>query len=164
MAGTAPGTEGRIANVSAIVWVEATGDALAAELEADLGSLFAEVLVVREERHPDGQPESPVSRLSRALACATADRVLIVGTGAPLLEANAWLALTAWPEHDAVALAPAGEPLPLCAIYRTAAVRDAAGRARSSGVTSLEALLEAVDTARIEGPDLAAISPPEGLR
>ena len=76
----ARGSEGRIANVSAIVWVDAAGDALVARVEADLGRLFEEVLVVREELRPDGELEDPVARLERALACATADRALVVTT------------------------------------------------------------------------------------
>jgi molybdopterin-guanine dinucleotide biosynthesis protein A len=157
-------TAGRIANVTAAVFVEQGFEGDAAAFASELERLFEEVLVI----HPDAAPEKrtpgsvrgPLDRLVATLSAATKDRVLVVGSSHGRPPTALVLALTAWPERDAVMPFRNGRPDPLCAIYRRARVLDAAQEAIALGATALEDVLAGLDTGRVDGRDLVAIDPP----
>jgi molybdopterin-guanine dinucleotide biosynthesis protein A len=156
---SSPRPSGRIANVSGVVWVEQDDTGDVAPCAALLEHCFEEVHVARDESGADG-PWSALERLVVVLAAATSDRVLIMSACPPEPPISLILALTAWPEHDAVVARRGSQPEPLRGIYRRAVVHDAARVALADGVASLGALLERVDTAYIADSDLAAIDPP----
>jgi molybdopterin-guanine dinucleotide biosynthesis protein A len=88
--------------------------------------------------------------------------VLVVATDLPLLTADLVLALVAWPEADAVVPRSADGAHPLCALYARDPVLPLARANLASGSLALSALLAAVQTAWLEGPDLALVDP-DGL-
>jgi hypothetical protein len=107
-----------------------------------------------------GSVRGPLDRLVATLSAATKDRVLVVGSSHGRPPTALVLALTAWPERDAVMPFRNGRPDPLCAIYRRARVLDAAQEAIALGATALEDVLAGLDTGRVDGRDLVAIDPP----
>ncbi len=133
-----------------------------------LDSLCAEVLLVggnppqgapgRRVPDEDG-PRSALLGLVSALAAATVPRVLVVATDLPLLSADLLLALVAWREADAVVPRTPDGAHPLCALYAREAVLPVARANLASGRLALGALLDAVDTAWLEGEELALVDP-----
>ena len=127
----------------------------AAEL---LDSLFIETLLVggdpeadapgRRVADPAGQA-CPLRGLVGALEAATNPRVLVLATDLPLLSADLLLALTAWPEADAVVPVDAQAEHPLCAIYRRDACVESARAALASNRLVLREWLDEIDTARV---------------
>lgn len=158
---------GRIANVSGAVSLDGAQPSAGAELAALLDRCFEDVLVVGAAPIPGAAGRfvrtpraSAVDRLVAALAAAECERVIVVSDNRGAVPLALLLALSVWPEHDAVA-PRRGTAVPTCAIYRRLAVLEAA-RAASARGDSLERLLALLDTAWIEGEDLDAVDPVEG--
>ncbi len=144
------------------------GVAAATRMATLFETLFEEVLLVGGSPPPDApgrrvpDPEGPrcaLRGLVGALAAAGAPRVLVAATDLPLLGADLALALVAWPEADAVVPRTPDGAHPLCALYAREAVLPVARANLASGRLALHELLEAVDTAWLEGPDLALVDP-----
>ena len=104
-------------------------------------------------------PSCPLRGLVSALEAATAERVLIVAADLPVVPPELVLALTAWPERDAVVPRRLSDIQPLCAIYRRPTVLEVARARLDAGRLTLVGLLDAVDTGYLEDPDLAAVDP-----
>jgi len=174
------------------------GESLAARSAQLLARCFQEVLLVggqpdadfcappaRLVADPPG-PRCPLRGLVGALAAAQAPRVVVIATDLPGLCDDLPLALSAWPDADAVIPRRGGRPEPLCALWRRDAVlplararlaaaaaaaagdsagapggADAPGVAAGAGrALSLRALIEALGNVRwLEGPELAALDP-----
>ncbi len=123
-----------------------------------LDSLFIETLLVggdpeadapgRRVADPAGQA-CALRGLVGALEAATNPRVLVLATDLPLLSADLLLALTAWPEADAVVPVDAQAEHPLCAIYRRDACVESARAALASNRLVLREWLDEIDTARV---------------
>jgi molybdopterin-guanine dinucleotide biosynthesis protein A len=136
-----------------------------------LASLFDEVLLVGGSA-PAGAPgravpdvEGPRCALRgvvSALAASDAARVLVAATDLPLLTADLVLGLVACPEAAAVVPRSADGAHPLCALYTRDAVLPLARARLASGRLALSELLAALETAWLEGPDLALVDP-DGL-
>jgi molybdopterin-guanine dinucleotide biosynthesis protein A len=133
-----------------------------------LDSLCEEVLLVGGSppqgapgrRVPDEPgPRSALLGLVSALAAAAAPRVLVVATDLPLLSADLLLALVAFEEADAVVPRTPDGAHPLCALYAREAVLPVARANLAAGRLALAALLDAVDTAWLEGAELALVDP-----
>jgi molybdopterin-guanine dinucleotide biosynthesis protein A len=136
-----------------------------------LASLFDEVLLVGASPPPDAPgrlvpdvegPRCALRGLVSALGASDAPRVLVVAADLPLLTADLVLALVAWPAAAAVVPRSADGAHPLCALYARDAVLPLARANLASGRLALSALLAAVETAWLEGPDLALVDP-EGV-
>lgn len=164
------------------------GESLAARSARLLARCFEEVLLVgappaaaalcapvgplRLAADPPG-PRCPLRGLVGALAAAQAPRVVVIATDLPGLCDDLPLALSAWPDADAVIPRRGGRPEPLCALWRRDAVLPlararleagassaAAGAAGAARFLSLRALIEALGNVRwLEGPELAALDP-----
>ncbi len=102
---------------------------------------------------PEG-PQCALLGLVGALEAASNERVLVIATDLPLLCVDLLLALTTWPEHDAVVPSDPEGDHPLCAIYRRDVVLPIARDQLAGTRLSLKALLDRVDTVRVS---------PEGL-
>ncbi len=163
--------EGRIANVSAALLMGGAGPTVA-RIARLLDRCFSELLLVGAvPPHPTpgravddvaGSPPAPACRLRSlvaALHAANAERVLVVASDLLVVPRELVLALTAWPERDAVGPRSSGRPQPLCAIYRRGPVLEIASTRLAAGELELQGLLEAVDTGYLEGSDLARIDP-----
>ncbi|MBW2421886.1 MAG: NTP transferase domain-containing protein [Deltaproteobacteria bacterium] len=182
MARSSDTPEGRLANVSAALLlggassrmgrdksrVRVGGLPLATHTARMLEDLFEEVLLVGGEPPEDAPgrrvedpagPRCALRGLVAALAAAREERVLLVATDMPLLTPDLLLALTAWPEHDAVMPRDAAGQHPLCAIYRREPVLAAARERLAAGELSLGALADGLDCGFVEGPDLEALDP-----
>jgi molybdopterin-guanine dinucleotide biosynthesis protein A len=107
-------------------------------------------------------PRCALRGLVGALEASAAPRVLVAATDLPLLTADLVLALVAWPEADAVVPRSADGAHPLCALYARDAVLPLARARLASGRLALSELLAALETAWLEGPDLALVDP-DGL-
>ncbi len=136
-----------------------------------LASLFEEVLLVGGSPPPDAPgrfvpdvegPRCALRGLVGALAASDAPRVLVAATDLPLLTADLLLALVAWPEAAAVVPRSADGAHPLCALYARDAVLPLARANLASGRLAPTGLLASVETAWLEGPDLALVDP-DGL-
>jgi len=182
-----PKAEGRLGNVAAALLVggassrmgqskallELDGQPMASRAATLLDVLFDDVLVVGGNGPLGGvgrwipdvgesdEPRSALRGIVTALEAAHTDRVVIVATDLPFLTAELVLALSAWPEHDAVVPRDSRGTHPLCAIYRREPVLAAARERLAAGRFKLEGLLDAVDTDYIEGADLALLDPDE---
>jgi len=127
----------------------ATPDArLVAALAARLESLFDETWLVGLEPGPEvagrAVGEGPVS-LPGVLAASGAERVLVVEPVAPIPDVELLLALTAWPEREAVVLErPSGQPW--CAIY----LREVALARGLGGGDEPSLRLDALDVDRVD--------------
>jgi molybdopterin-guanine dinucleotide biosynthesis protein A len=143
-----------------IVW---QGRAWSTRIAQLLDRLCEEVLLVggdpeatapgRRVADPKG-PGCALRGLVGALESATAERVLVVATDLPFVNAELLLALTAWPEADAVVPIDARGAHPLCAIYRREACLGVARSHLASQQLSLRALLDSVATDRVSIEDL----------
>jgi molybdopterin-guanine dinucleotide biosynthesis protein A len=84
-----------------------------------------------------------------ALAATTSERVVVVATDLPFLSEELLLALTAWPERDAVVPCDADGDHPLCAIYHTARCLPIAREQLAAGRLSLRELLAVLGVERV---------------
>lgn len=157
------------------------GESLAARSARLLARCFEEVLLVgappaaaalcaplglRLAADPPG-PRCPLRGLVGALAAAQAPRVVVIATDLPGLCDDLPLALSAWPDADAVVPRRGGRPEPLCALWRRDAVLplararlEAGAAGAAAGALSLRALIEALGNVRwLEEPELAALDP-----
>ncbi len=123
-----------------------------------LDSLFIETLLVGGDPEADApgrrvvDPAGQVCALRGlvgALAAATNPRVLVLATDLPLLSPDLLLALTAWPEADAVVPVDAQAEHPLCAIYRRDPCLGIARVALASNRLVFRAWLDEIDTVRV---------------
>ena len=126
-----------------------------------LEGLFEETLLVGGDPEPDapgrrvedfeGSP-CALRGLTGALEAASNERVLVVSSDLSFLSSDLLLALTSWPEHDAVVVwdaYDAGGDHPLCAIYRREAVLSIVREQLASERLTLDALLGRIDCARV---------------
>jgi len=144
------------------------GVAWAVRIAGLLETLFDEVLLVggRAPAAAPGRavtdvrgPQCALRGLVSALESSRCERVVVVSTDVPLVRVDLLLALTAWPEHDAVVPRRDGRRHPLCAIYRRDPVLTLARARLEAGELRLGSLLDALDTDYLEGADLAAVDP-----
>ena len=89
-----------------------------------------------------------------ALEAATNPRVLVLSHDLPRLSPDLLLALTAWPEADAVVPVDAQAEHPLCAIYRRDPCLEIARAALASKRLLLRDWLAEIDTARVSLEEL----------
>jgi molybdopterin-guanine dinucleotide biosynthesis protein A len=174
--------ESRIANVSAALLLGGAsqrmgrdkallplGDGPAAtRLARLLAELFEDVLLVGGEPPADAPgrrvadeagPRCALRGVASALAAAREERVLVLATDLMEMTPDLLLALSAFPEADAVVPRAGGFAQPLCAIYRRAPALAAARACLAREKLALMALLDALDTRWLEGDDLAALDP-----
>jgi len=174
--------DGRLANVGVAILIggastrmgtdkarlELQGEALATRLARLCEPLFEEILLVGGHPPPSSPgravPDAPgtgcaLRGLVTALSEARSERVVVIATDMPLVTEDLLLALTAWPEHDAVVPRSDGRPQPLCALYRREPVLALARERLDAGDLKLRNLLDALDVGYIEGDDLAALDP-----
>jgi molybdopterin-guanine dinucleotide biosynthesis protein A len=128
-----------------------------------LDRLFDETLLIGGDPAPDAPgrritdlpgPPCALLGLTTALEAASNERVLVVATDLPLLEADLLLALTAWPEADAVVpVDPHGEQ-PLCAIYCREACLPVAHARLEANQLALRGWLDELDTSRVSLSEL----------
>lgn len=88
---------------------------------------------------PDLRPgHGPLSGIHAALATATAGRVLVVACDLPLVTTAFLRGLVEElpPELDAVVPCPAGNPVAVCALYRTACLRNVEERLARGELTA----------------------------
>jgi molybdopterin-guanine dinucleotide biosynthesis protein A len=148
--------------------VEFDGEPAATRISRLLADLFEDVLIVggdppasargRRVADSDG-PQCALRGVATALAAASSERVLVVGTDLPFVTPDLLLALVARPEADAVVPRTAGGRHPLCALYRRLPVLAAARSRLAAGRLQLQGLLDAVDTAYLEAADLERVDP-----
>lgn len=161
--------EGRLANVAGAVLcgpaappgaVRAAVDRLARICEDVIAVGGAEELSpARRVTAPEGALVSSLTRLVAALAATEAVRVLVVEASTQTPSAALLLALTAWPESDAVVpdRASLGRASMRCAIYRREPALAAARRRVAAGERDLAGLLGELAAVALEERDLAAI-------
>jgi len=172
--------EGRLGNVAAALLLggassrmgtdkaslDFAGEPLARRAACLLDRLFDELWLVGGEppseapgrRVADAEgPRCALRGLVTALEVATRDRVVVLATDLPLTTPDLLLALTAYPEHDAVVPRRDGRSHPLCAIYRREPVLAVARRRLVAGRLRLGELLAELDTAYLEGADLESV-------
>ncbi len=146
--------------------LEVAGTPVVTRLASLLERLFDEVLLVggAPPSSAPGQrvadlpgPRCALRGLVTALSHAESERVLLLATDLPLVTPDLLLALTAWPESDAVVPRVDGRRHPLCAIYRREPVLSEARGRLEAGDLRLGALLDALDACYLEGPDLTAV-------
>jgi len=182
MSGAGDELEGRVSNVAGAVLVggassrmgtdkahcEVEGVPFATHIAQLLSRFFVEVLLVGGDPPPDAPgrrvadaegPQSSLRGLVSALQGATTERVLVVATDMPLVSAELLLALTAWPEHDAVVPRYEGQAHPLCAIYRREPTLAVARERLAAGELRLRGVLDRLDTVYFEAEDLLAVDP-----
>jgi molybdopterin-guanine dinucleotide biosynthesis protein A len=87
----------------------------------------------------------------------------VLAVDLPLVGPDLLLALTAWPEADAVLPRPEGRLQPLCALYRRASVLPLARERLATGRLALMGLLEQLELGVLDGPDLEALDPEGGM-
>jgi len=143
--------------------LESRGEAWSTRTARLLDRLFDETLLVGGTPAPEAPgrrvsdlhgPACALRGLASALEAASSERVLVVATDLPLLEAELLLALTAWPEADAVVpVDPHGEQ-PLCAIYRREACLPVAQARLQANRLALRGWLDELDTSRASLSDL----------
>ncbi|MBW2426676.1 MAG: molybdenum cofactor guanylyltransferase [Deltaproteobacteria bacterium] len=138
--------------------LEWQGEAWSTRIARLLDDLFEQTLLVGGDPEPEApgirvaDPSGPACALRGlvgALEAASAERVIVVATDLPLLTADLLLALTAWPESDAVVPRDDRGDHPLCAIYRREACLAAARANLAAERLALRDLLSVVDTQRV---------------
>jgi molybdopterin-guanine dinucleotide biosynthesis protein A len=178
-------TPGRLANISGALVLggqssrmgtdkarlEHRGVAYSTLLSGLLAEIFEEVLLVGGAPTPEArgrrvadQPGTACALrgLVTALHEASSERVLLLATDLPLVTPDLILALTAWPEHDAVVPRHEDRSHPLCALYRREPVLEIARQRLADGALRLGGLLDEVETSFLESPDLQVVDP-DGL-
>ena len=148
--------------------VEVAGVAAATRLARLLAGICEEVLLVGGNPPADAPgrrvadsegPACALRGLVAALGAANTERVLVVATDLVLVTPDLLLALTAWPEADAVAPRTADGVHPLCALYRRATALAAASARLEKGELKLQGLLDYLDSSYLEPDDVRAIDP-----
>jgi molybdopterin-guanine dinucleotide biosynthesis protein A len=126
-----------------------------------LEGLFEETLLVGGDPESEAPgrrvedfegPPCALRGLAAALEAASNERVLVVASDLSFLSSDLLLALTSWPEHDAVVVCDAcdaGGDHPLCTIYRREVVLPIVREQLASGRLTLDALLARIDSARV---------------
>jgi molybdopterin-guanine dinucleotide biosynthesis protein A len=147
--------------------IEFRGKPLAVRAAELLVGLFEDVSLVggtpppgtpgRVVADPEG-PRSALRGLVAALAAAREDRVVVIATDMPLLCEDLLLALTAWPDCEAVVPRDDSGAHALCALYRREPALEAARARLASGELAMGGLLDVLDTNYIEGATLRALS------
>ncbi len=144
------------------------GEAAATRLASLLARLFDDVLLVGGEppaaaagrRVADLEgPRCALRGVASALSAAREERVLILATDLIAMTPDLLLALTAYPEADAVVPRLDGFAQPLCAIYRREPALAAARKCLDAKRLALGALLDQLEVRWLEGEDLAAVDP-----
>lgn len=134
------------------------GEAWSTRAARILASQFSETLLVGGDPEPvapgrpvpdPAGPRCALRGLVGALDAATCERVVVVATDLPFLSLEVLLALTAWPESDAVVPTDARGDHPLCAIYRREVCLAIARANLESDRLSLRELLARVDCDRV---------------
>ena len=143
-----------------IVW---QGQAWSTRIACLLDRLFEQSLLVGGEPEdaapglrvtdPPG-PSCALRGLVAALEAAEPERVVVLATDLPFVDAELLLALTAWPEADVVVPVDERGAHPLCAIYRREPCLQLAREHLASERLSLQALLEGLQTDRVPIGDL----------
>ena len=138
--------------------LEWQGDAWSTRIARLLDRLFGETLLIGGNPAPDAPgrrvddlpgPACALRGLVTALEAASSERVLVVATDLPLLEVDLLLALTAWPEADAVVPVDAHGEQPLCAIYRREACLPVAHARLEANQLALRGWLDELQTSRV---------------
>jgi molybdopterin-guanine dinucleotide biosynthesis protein A len=155
--------EGRLGNVAGAV-LRADAAAEAADAATSLLSKICEdVLVVGATTAPASGRSVPaedasfLGMLVAGLAAARADRLLVVDAAAGCPSAELVLALTAWPETDAVVADAGVDGAPACAIYRREPVLAVARARLAAGETDVRGVLGEIEVSEIAADDLAAL-------
>lgn len=104
-------------------------------------------------------PQCSLRGLVSALVAARTDCVLVVATDLPFVTPDLLLALVAWPEADAVVPRDTNGRHALCALYRREPVLAVAREWLECGKLEMGGLLDAIDTAYVEGEALERIDP-----
>jgi len=104
-------------------------------------------------------PQCSLRGLVSALSAARSDWVLVVATDLPFVTPELLLALVAWPQADAVVPRDANGRHALCALYHRDPVLAVARERLECGELALAGLLDAVETAYVEGEALERIDP-----
>lgn len=113
-----------------------------------VGGVPSASLPGRRVAEPAGPPDA-LRGLAGALAAAEAERVLVVSADRPGPTLDLVLALTAWPEQEAVVVEdPRGAPLG-CAIYRRESVLRSVQERLVGSEASLEELHAALGAERV---------------
>jgi molybdopterin-guanine dinucleotide biosynthesis protein A len=148
--------------------IELAGVAAATRLARRLARLFEDVLLVGGDPPADApgrrvpDPPGPACALRgivAALEAARAERVLVLATDLPFVTDDVLLALVAWPEADAVVPREGEGRHALCALLHRERVLAPARRRLAAGELALQGLFAEVDTAWLEGEDLARLDP-----
>jgi len=133
-----------------------------------LATLCEDVLLVGGDPPPDAVgrriadgngPRCALRGVVAALAAASAERVLVVATDLPLLDAELLLGLIAWPDADVVLPRRDGRIEPLCALWHRERALSAGRVQLASERLALHELVAALDARFIEGDDLRALDP-----
>jgi hypothetical protein len=168
--GPALGRDGRIACVAGCI-VAGAGSHAAVSLAALLDSLFEQVLWVGAAPPPGAPgrgvpaaegPACALRDLAGAFEAADREGVLVVSAALRAATPALLLALFAWPQAEAVVPRTPRGAWPFCALYRRAAALPAVQRSLAAGRREPQALLAALETTYLEGPDLAAVAPELG--
>ncbi|MCZ6784657.1 MAG: molybdenum cofactor guanylyltransferase [Proteobacteria bacterium] len=144
------------------------GVPLAARAASLLSDLFEDVLLVGDTP-PSGLPGREVADLpgprcalrglATALDAARSERVVVLATDMPFVDAALILALTAHADCDAVVPRTDDGVHPLCAIYRRDPLAKLAQERLAAGALKLDGLLGAIDTHYLDGDDLRGLDP-----
>ena len=128
-----------------------------------LEAVFEEVLLVGREPASAGPgravalpggPTCPLRSLIAALEAASSERVIVVTPELSPPRPDLLLALTAWPEQEAVMPGDASLDHPYCAIYLRDRVLGIAREQAAKGELSLEVLHGRIETARVSFGEL----------
>ncbi len=148
--------------------LEFAGAPLATRTAGLLETLCEDVLLVggdppadapgRRVPDPDG-PRCALRGLVGALEAARGERVLVLATDLPLVTPDLLLGLIAFPHADAVVPRDAAGAHPLCAIYRRESVLPVARDTLAGERLAIRHVLDAVETAWLEGDALRALDP-----
>ena len=155
---------GRLANVSAIVFLNGSAPESVCRARADRLRLFFEDVIyagtgsaVRHDEAVAGESDATtLGTLAAGLEAAREDRVLVIDPAREIPEA-VWFALCAWPEHPVVTARLDGALQPLCAVYQRDPAAAQARALMASGETRAEALIDVLETSVIEGDDIAPL-------
>jgi molybdopterin-guanine dinucleotide biosynthesis protein A len=138
--------------------IEWEGSAWSTRTARLLDRLFCETLLVGGHPEADAPgrrveddvgPACALRGVVSALEAATSERVLVVATDMPMLGSEILLALTAWPEADAVVPVDDEGDQPLCAIYRREVCLASARDRLGAEELALGPWLDSFETARV---------------
>ena len=165
------GTRSLLANVAGALLVprhaDPAGEADRERLAAELGELFEETLVARDDDAEDplqlfeeatAIERSVVEGLFAVLQGARTERVLVVEPDAPLGRHDLWLALTAWPESVAVVLVASGRVV--ASLYSRERMIEATRSlltAEPAGGASIARLHQSIEASVVSPADLGLV-------